>query len=134
MSEWHYIEKDGNPTRGGFYLVACETYISFADDLDDNGKNHIKAYGKPYRGLCFWDGVEWQEDECNSFNIDDGGACCLCKEDDIYAWADVILSPPKMIYPSRKINIDPADYHLTEGQLINFLKDYKKSFERGYTE
>lgn len=134
MSEWHYIEKDGNPKTKGFYVVACEAYVSFANDLYDEGENHIKAYGEPYRGLCFWDGAKWMENETNSFNIDD---CCLaglCKDDHIYAWADAIPKTPKMIYPSRAIEIDPSEYHLTEKQMMDFLNDYKRSFEEGYTE
>lgn len=132
MSEWQYIEKDGNPKNKGYYLVAIEQYVSFSDRIEDDRENRIKTYGEAQRGICCWDGKEWMKQECQSFNIDD--SCAICKSDHIYAWADVILSPPKMIYPSRKINIDPADYHLTEGQLINFLKSYKRSFEEGYTE
>lgn len=131
MSEWHYVEKDGNPKAKGFYVVACETYVMFADDEDENC---IKALGKPYRGLCFWDGAKWMKDGCNSFNIDDRDTAGLYDADHIYAWADAIPKTPKMIYPSRTIEIDPSEYHLTENQMMDFLNDYKRSFEEGYTK
>ena len=72
----------------------------------------------------FWDGEEWKKQEGSSVNLDD--SCAMSKSDHIYAWADVILPTPKMIYPSRKIEIDPADYYLTEGQLMDFLKVTKE--------
>lgn len=134
MSEWHYVEKDGNPKAKGFYVVACEAYVSFADDSYDEGENRIEAYGEPYRGLCFWDGAKWKENETNSFNIDDCCSAGLCEADHIYAWADAIPKTPKMIYPSRTIEIDPSEYHLTEKQMMDFLNDYKRSFEEGYTK
>ena len=134
MSKWHYVEKDGNPKAKGFYIVACETYVTFADDSYDEEENRIEAYGEPYRGLCFWDGAKWMESENNSFNIDDCCSAGLRKNDHIYAWADAIPETPKMIYPSRTIEIDPSEYHLTEKQMMDFLNDYKRSFEEGYTK
>ena len=133
MSEWNYIEKDGNPEKIGYYLVACETYVSFSDDCEDDENNRIKKYGEPFRGISYWSGKRWSHDQYDSFNIDDSTECGLSDADHIYAWAQVVEAP-KMIYPSRKIEINPAEYHLTEAQLMNFLNDYKRSFERGYTK
>lgn len=122
---WNYIEKDGNPEKQGYYLVACDAYVSYSYDVVDQANGIVMAHGEPFRCISYWDGKKWSHSQYDSFNIDDDNECKLRDTDHIYAWAN-IEETPKMIYPSRKVEIDPANYHLTESQLMNFLNDYKR--------
>ena len=135
MNKWHYIEQDGNPTENGYYEVDIEQEVTYADrwwsdDPNKTNKIHACEYDTTI-GVCYWsnDKKEWYYNSC-SLSIG-GDESQLCESDHIYAWANVLLNAPKMIYPSRKIEIDPSEYHLTESQLKDFLNDYKLSYERG---
>lgn len=137
MSAWHYIEEDGNPKESGYYEVALEQCVTYADQIwtdEPDEMNKIVPYdSEPHIGICFWSNRDKKWIYSNSFRIG-GDESQLCDLDHIYAWVDVLLNAPKMIYPSRKIEINPAKYHLTEAQLMSFLDDYKLSFEGGYTK
>lgn len=135
MSRWRYIETDGYPKKSGYYEVAIEQNLTFYDrTCDHEDPNRIHAFGDgPYTGICYFNGSEFEIDsEGSSLNMKD--ETYLCSSDHIYAWADVLVQAPKQIYPSKPVKIDPAEYHLTENQLLDFLQDYKRSYERGYTE
>lgn len=134
MNKWKYIETDGYPKKNGYYEVAIEQSVTFYDNTcsDDPKENsRIHAYDGPITGICVFNGKRFVTGD-GSLNMED--EMMMCDADHIYAWADVLLPAPKQIYPSNPVKIDPAEYHLTESQLIDFLEDYKRSFERGYTE
>lgn len=131
MSEWHYMKKE-KPEKPGYYQVAVEAYVSLSGRYcNKDGKEHIKKFGDNSPAVCYWNGEKWEKGEDTSLFLDCIDGIRLIKTDTIYAWADVFLSNvPEVLYPSKPITINPADYHLTEGQLKNFLQDYKHDYER----
>ncbi|MGN0362152.1 MAG: hypothetical protein ACI4ET_04855 [Bilifractor sp.] len=113
MNAWHYTENDGNPKKEGYYLVVVKPCVTFTDHSYDEGKPRIVGCDQTVRGVCYWDGEKWRYRKDRVVGIDDDIVFSDLVR--IYAWADVIL---------------PANYYLTEGRLMCFLKDYKLSFER----
>ena len=135
MAQWHCMEKEP-PKKPGYYQVAVEAYVTLTNQyLNKDGKEHLKKFGDNFPAVCYWNGEIWESDEDTSLLLDCTDGSRLIKTDTIYAWADVFLPDvPETLYPSEPITINPADYHLTEGQLKNFLQDYKRNYEKNNQE
>lgn len=126
MSKWYYMETDP-PKKPGFYQVAIEAKVVCRELFSNwDRENCIKKNTDNHSSVCFWDGTKWYtDDEYNFYFYGLEFTRSIGKDDIIYAWADVLLPVPTMIYFSKPITIKPADYYLTKEQLIALLDNYK---------